>query len=122
MILKARAACSLPALESLEFKAAVAAWAEIFSGEVQPARLNRCYLHAMRYRNSSYPLTAGEICAAHREILLANRGQWPDDPFFDSARALPETAESICPRCHGSKWEVTAQGARRCDHSSAAVS
>lgn len=68
MILKVRMAHSLPALNVEEFAAMTEAWCEVLAPIVPPDRLNDCYLHAMRTRESTFPLAVTEVLTAWRVI------------------------------------------------------
>jgi hypothetical protein len=104
-------ACSLPALETQELAAAVEAWCEILYPVVPVNRLNDCYLHAIRSRESTFAIAATEILTAWRiisseEARQRQRAQpcrlcfgWGYGKVYD-----PKTDTEIvkeCPHCHG---------------------
>ena len=68
LIVKMRLACSLPAFDTLELAAAVEAWCEILADTVPADRLNDCYLHAIRRRDSTFALASTEILSSWRVI------------------------------------------------------
>ncbi len=68
LILKTRLAFSLPSLDASEFPIAVEAWCEILSDVVPVERLQGCYLHAIKHRESTFPLAVTEILTAWRTI------------------------------------------------------
>ena len=91
IVLKARLACSQPALEAEDFAAATGAWVEVLSYAVPLAEVQACYLHAMAHRTGSFPLAASELCAAWTELKETRQ-----------ARLAPPK----CGICHGTGFGV----------------
>ena len=85
MIIKIRLVCSLPALNTQEFAAAIEAFCEVLHGAVPVERLNECYLYAVRHRNSTYPLAVTELIEAYQSICAE-----------EAAKRRP-----ACPVCQG---------------------
>ncbi len=99
LITKARAG-SQSVLTGDEFKFAIAAWTEVLEGFVPEKRLNDCYLRARRYRNSTFPLDASELCAAWTEISEAARARHP------IATIAQRLSGDVCGQCHGTGYRV----------------
>ena len=98
IILKSRLACSLPALEVVELKAAVESWAEVIEGAIPAHRLNDCYIYAMRNRTSKFPLESGDIIAAYKSIANNERYR----PLGQDRMIIGD----VCLRCNGTGVEI----------------
>ena len=98
LITKARAG-SQSVLAGDEFKFAIAAWTEVLEGFVPEKRLNDCYLHARRYRNSTFPLDASELCAAWKEISESERARPPVATLTQRLRG------DVCGQCNGTGYK-----------------
>jgi hypothetical protein len=94
VITKARAGLT-PYLEPDEFKFLVGQWTETLLGFVPEYRLNDCYLHAARTRDTSFPMTATDMCNAWRQIQEAERST-PSVGTYDWSRA-----REVCSECNG---------------------
>lgn len=114
LILKSRLAYSLPALDVDEFKAATEAWCEVLVETIPTQRLHDCYLHAMKNRDSSFPLSAGDMVRSWRDICNANR-------YKPVSAALDHMLRGdVCQDCNGTGTELIEEGAmvysRPCKH------
>lgn len=90
---KARAG-SASQLEGEEFKFVVGQWTETLAGFVPESRLNDCYLHAARNRNSNFPMSATDVCSAWNLIQAAERSM-PAIGTYDWDRA-----REVCAKCN----------------------
>lgn len=93
IVTKARAGLT-PQLEQDEFRFLVGQWVETLGGFVPEARLNDCYLHAARNRNSNFPMTATDICGAWKQIREAER-LMPPIGSYEWSRA-----REVCGACN----------------------
>lgn len=83
-----------------EFKFVVGTWVEAFAGIIPEHRLNDCYLHAARTRDSSFPMSVTDMCAAWNQIQAAERSM-PAIGTHDWDRA-----REVCPRCNNTGTEL----------------
>lgn len=90
MILKARAACQQDEIDAdgAYFAKILDAWEEALA-KVPSEYLHRCYLHALRHHDSSFPLGAGELACAWEEYGKA----WVEEGMAQKALG------AICANC-----------------------
>ena len=105
-----------------DHNATIAVWMEAFdAARVEPNAYHELYLSAIQVRGSAIangqtpPPFAPELFISLWPALKAKR----ERQDVESGRLLAEVAESQCPRCQGSGWEVADRGdgymgARRC--------
>lgn len=86
--------------EDEEFKVLVGIWTETFAGFIPEHRLNDCYLHAARTRDSSFPMSATDMCSAWNQIQAAERSM-PAVGTYDWDRA-----RKVCSKCNGTGTEL----------------
>lgn len=114
LILKSRLAYSLPALEVQELAAATEAWCEVLIDTIPIQRVADCYLHAMKNRDSSFPLSAGDLVRSWKDICNANRYK-PVSAGLDH-----QLRGDVCQDCNGTGTELITEGSmtysRRCRH------
>ena len=109
VIVKIRLVCSLPAFDTVELAGAIEAFCKVLHGVVPEDRLNDCYLHAIRRRNSTYPLAVTEIVESWRAILSDETARRRlcslcDGSGYSVVRDPLDHEKDIvkeCPHCHG---------------------
>lgn len=105
---------TLSTLEDGEFKLAVGVWTEILEGHVPEARLNDCYVRAVRNRKNGFPMAASELCAMWNEI---RESEMHSTPHRDMSKQL---AGDVCERCWATGYEIIKRAkynyAKTCDH------
>jgi hypothetical protein len=114
IILRSRAAQSLPALEPEELVITLSAWTEILGGAVPENDLEPAYIRAMQDKENTFALGASEIVKAYRANCASER----------AAPRKPQTINllegEVCQRCFGSGWELVRKNgydeARECGH------
>ena len=91
LISRARASCLQDAIDpnGPTMTAFVGAWEEALA-KVPSEYLDRCYLHAVRHHNSSFPIGAGEVASAWED----NGKAWVEE---DQAK---KPQGDICDHCH----------------------
>lgn len=93
---------------------AVAAWTEILDGHVPEARLNDCYVRAVRNRKNGFPMAASELCTMWNEI---QQSELHSTPHRDMSKQL---AGDVCHSCFGTGYEIIKRGqynyAKPCNH------
>lgn len=114
IILRSRAAKSLPALSLGEFNLAVEAFAEICGGEIPLDDLEHAYIRAMRDSEKGFAPGADDLVRGHR----ANCASEAASPRPAQDRNL--LPGEVCKKCFGSGWEQFTEGGykqvRKCDH------
>jgi len=80
-------------LSDEEFKFLVGQWVQVLGGFVPEHRLNDCYLHAARTRDSSFPMSATDMCTAWKQIQEVERAMPPTGSYEWSR------AREVCPEC-----------------------
>lgn len=87
-------------LSDEEFKFLVGQWVQVLAGFVPEARLNECYLHASRNRDTSFPMTATDMCSAWKIIKEAERSMPPIGTYEWSR------AREVCPKCNNTGTQL----------------
>lgn len=77
-----------------EFKFLIGQWVEILGSVVPEHRLHDCYLHSARTRDTSFPMTATDMCTAWKQIREAERSMPPIGSYEWSR------AREVCPMCN----------------------
>lgn len=83
-----------------EFKFLVGQWVQVLAGFVPEHRLNGCYLHAARTRDSSFPMSATDMCSAWNQIQAAERNM-PAIGTHDWDRA-----REVCSKCNNTGTQL----------------
>jgi hypothetical protein len=77
-----------------------AVWTQALMGLVPEARLDECYVQAVRSRKSTHPVDVSEMCAAWAVIEKADKTM-PPIGTYDWSRS-----RAVCAKCNGTGTEL----------------